>query len=71
MAISYVLKCDGCGARDQEQEPQGAWFLPADWIIFNSIKRAGYSETDAAFCPDCWKDKTCEEAFAFVNWRRT
>jgi hypothetical protein len=66
VVITYVLTCDGCGVKDEN--PGDIWLLPAGWYIL-TVKRQGYNDLDVAFCPGCWKDKTCAEAFARVPWR--
>jgi hypothetical protein len=66
---SYVLKCDGCGIKGDESRSGEPWLMPAGWYVM-TVKRAGFTEADAAFCPECWENKTCKEAFATIPWRR-
>ena len=66
---SYVLKCDSCGIKGDESRAGEPWLMPAGWYTM-SVKRLGYTEVDAAFCPACWESKTCAEAFSAMGWRR-
>ena len=65
---SYVLKCDSCGIKGDETPRGEPCLMPAGWYMMN-VKRLGYTEADAAFCPECWKSKTCEQAFSKMGWR--